>query len=47
MAEANHLTFHKGDVQLSTLMRYVHALSGKLRIEVDMLDGTLKTVVAD
>lgn len=38
---------NQGDVQLSTLMRYVHALGGKLRIEVDMPDGTLKTLVAD
>jgi DNA-binding transcriptional regulator YiaG len=38
---------NQGDVQFSTLMRYVHALGGKLRIEVDMPDGTLKTLVAD
>lgn len=33
---------NQGDVQLSTLLRYVHALGGKLRIEVDMPDGSLK-----
>lgn len=38
---------NQGDVQLSTLMRYVHALGGKLRIEVDMPDGSLKTLTAE
>lgn len=38
---------NQGDLQLSTLMRYVHALGGKLRIEVDMPDGTLTTLTAD
>ncbi len=38
---------NQGDVQLSTLIRYVHALGGKLRIEVDMPDGTLKTLLTD
>lgn len=31
---------NQADVQLSTLMRYVRALGGQLRIEVDMPDGT-------
>lgn len=35
---------NQGDVQLSTLMRYVRALGGQLRIEVDMPDGTHKTL---
>ena len=35
---------NQGDVQLSTLMRYVRALGGHLRIEVDMPDGTHKTL---
>lgn len=36
----------QGDVQLSTILRYVHALGGKLRIEVDMPDGSLTTLAA-
>lgn len=31
---------NQGDVQVSTLLRYVRALGGKLRIEVDMPDGS-------